>query len=308
MNNAEIPATEGRIRDFAELVAAAPRGIKVAVAGACDEVVLDAVKRAVESGIVSGGVLAFTREGFEGLALEKGLGGFEFLYGKDDRDAADKAVDAVRLGRAGVLMKGFVQTKDFMRSVLDKEKGLGTGNVLSQVGIYHIEALGKLVLMADVGICITPDLAQKVQIVKGAASVARALGIKRPKVAALSSVEVVNPSIPGSEDARELKTMADGGLLGELDMDGPLALDNAVSLEAAHHKGIDSKVAGQADILLAPDLNSGNMMAKAAVYFAGAKAAGIVTGARCPIVLTSRADSDETKFYSIAAASFLWAV
>ncbi|HOY88380.1 MAG TPA: phosphate acyltransferase [Bacillota bacterium] len=305
MNSNELRTAAAGITDFSQLIEEAPKGMKVAVAGASDEVVLLAVKRAFEAGIVDGGLLAFTKEGSGKTAVDMGLSGFDMITVDDDRLAADAAVEAVRSGRCGILMKGFVQTKDFMKAVLDKITGLKRSGVLSQVGIYQIEGMGRLILMADVGICITPDLTQKAQIVTGAAAVARAFGNPCPKVAALSSVEVVNPSIPGSEDARELKVMAERGLLGKLVLDGPLALDNAVSQEAAAHKGISSEVAGYADVLLAPDLNSGNMMAKAAVYFAKAKAAGVVTGAQCPIVLTSRADSDETKFNSIAVAAFL---
>ncbi|HNV35092.1 MAG TPA: phosphate acyltransferase [Bacillota bacterium] len=305
MSSGEGKAAKGLITDFGMLADRAPKGMKVAVAGASDEVVLKAVRKAFDRGIVDGGLLAFTKEGSAEEAKALGLSGFDMITAGDDRSAADAAVEAVRNGRCGILMKGFVQTKDFMKAVLDKATGLRRSGVLSQVGIYQIEGIDRLILMADVGICIAPDLAQKAQIVAAAAAVARAFGNPCPKVAALSSVEVVNPSIPGSEDARELKGMAERGLLGKLVLDGPLALDNAVSPEAAAHKGISSEVAGDADILLAPDLNSGNMMAKAAVYFARAKAAGVVTGAQCPIVLTSRADSDETKFNSIAAAAFL---
>ncbi|MEA4884758.1 MAG: phosphate acyltransferase [Clostridia bacterium] len=331
---------------FDEVMTLAPRGRTIAVAGAADDVVLKAISEAYKCGIISGGVFAAANAGCEDRARELGLEGFQVVEGGTDADVCASAVRAVRDGQCDILMKGFVQTRDFMRAVLDRDRGLATGRVLSQTGVYEIPGLDRILLMADVGIVISPTLEQKIQIVEGALDVAYALGIARPRVAMLSCVETINPAIPGNADACLVAAM---GRRGQLDgarkvrpargrgtgnpgccgddggaggagagiganavcggplVDGPLALDNAISPEAASHKGITSQVAGRADILITPDLNSGNMLAKSAIYFAGAGAAGIVTGATRPIVLTSRADSDATKLHSIAVAALMGA-
>jgi len=312
---------------FRQVRAAAPRGRRIAVAGADDPAVLHAVAMAVSEGIVSGGRLCMSRltRAEAELELEQaGLepGSFEIDAVGEGRAAGDRepcfqAVAAVRDGEADILMKGFVQTADFMRAVLNKETGIRAGNLLCQVGVYEVPSLGRLVVMADVGIVIVPDLDQLVGIAAGAVQVAKALCLGdegRPRVAMLSSVDTVNPAIPGNANAALIVQMAARGQIpgagkagsGAI-FDGPLALDNAISLDAARHKGIVSDVAGRADVLIVPDLNSGNMLAKSVIYLCGASAAGVVTGASCPVVLTSRADAPETKLNSIALAALLGA-
>lgn len=324
---------------FEQVRATAPRGLAIAVAGADDPEVLYAVAMAAAEGIIASGTLCMAHVAGEAAAARVAGAGLDPSAFRVDAAAGDAAacraaVEAVRAGGADILMKGFVQTADFMRAVLSKETGIASGGVLSQVGVYEIPSLGRLIAMADVGIVISPDLAQLAGIAAGAVHVAAALGLGqadadsgdgdgdgdgacRPRVAMLSSVETVNPAIPGNANAALVVQMAARGQIpgagpkagpaGAL-FDGPLALDNAISPAAAAHKGIVSEVAGRADVLIAPDLNSGNMLAKSVIYFAGAGAAGVVTGARCPVVLTSRADTPETKLNSIAVAAILGAV
>lgn len=283
----------------------------VAVAGAGDPVIVEALAEAFDLGVISGGLLCVTDPSFLGkfgnkLPIdEHGKNGFKVVTTDSDRAACAEAVRAVATGSCDMLMKGHVQTREFMKAVLNKEAGLATGRILSQTGIYEIPRLDRLLLVADVGIVISPGLEEKVQIIEGALEVARALKIERPNVALLSCVETVNPSIPGSVDAAVITRMSERGQIKGAVIDGPLALDNALSKEAAARKGIRSDVAGAADVLICPDLNSGNIFAKSLVYLSGARAAGVVTGARCPIVLTSRADSKMTKLNSMAVAALL---
>lgn len=286
----------------------------VAVAGAGDPVIVDALAEAFDLGVVSGGFLYVADPSFPekvGNELpmdEHGKNGFAVAVTDSDRAACAGSVRAVATGSCDMLMKGHVQTRDFMKAVLNREAGLVTGRILSQTGIYEIPGLDRLLLVADVGIVVSPGLEEKVQIIEGALEVAKALKLERPKVALLSCVETVNQSIPGSVDAAVITRMSERGQIKGALIDGPLALDNVLSKEAATHKGIRSDVAGAADVLICPDLNSGNIFAKSIVYLTGARAAGVVTGARCPIVLTSRADSKLTKLNSMAVAALLQAV
>lgn len=302
-----------RLTSFDQVLAAAPRGCRIAVAGANDPRVLDAVTLAVDEGILAGGILCMSRLSTEeamSLVAPTGLEnkGFSIEVCGNDILTCETAITVVRRGDVSILMKGFVQTSDFIRAVLNKETGLGTGDILSQTGIYEVPFMDRLILLADVGIVIAPDLRQLAGIASSAVQVATALGIAEPKVAMLSSVETVNPAIPGNTNAALIVQMAARGQIRGAHhalFDGPLALDNAISPAAAAHKRIASRVAGEADVLIVPDLNSGNMLAKSIIYLARAGAAGVVRGAGCPIVLTSRADSPETKLNSIALAAVL---
>ena len=199
-------------------------------------------------------------------------------------------------------MKGLVGTADFMRAVLDKTEGLGTGRLLSHVVAFEPAGYQRLLLLTDAAINIAPDLAQKVQIVENALQVSRALGNQETKVAMLAAVETVTASMKATEDAALIAKMAERGQIKGCRIDGPLALDNAVSLAAAHHKGICGDVAGHADLLVVPNIEAGNVLYKSLVYFANTPLAGIVVGAAAPVVLTSRADSPANKLNSIALA------
>lgn len=219
-------------------------------------------------------------------------------------DAARKAVSLVHDGEADILMKGHLHTDDFLRAVLDRETGLRTRAVMSHVFIWEAtEVLGRLVFVTDAAMNIAPDLVTKADILLNAVHLAGMFGLKRPRVAVLAAVELVNPKMPATVEAGSLAKMCERrqfspGCL----IDGPLALDNALSQLAAEVKGIESEVAGRADILVVPRIEAGNVLAKAFVYLAGGRMAGVLVGARSPVVLTSRADSAENKLYSIATA------
>lgn len=232
----------------------------------------------------------------EQLGLVKGLR----IQKDDPAEAAAEAVAAVRRGEAQLLMKGLLQTATIMKAVLNKEAGLRTGRALSHACVFEVPGWHKLVFVTDVALNVAPDLARKADIVRNQAIMARALGVERPKVAALAAVETVNPDMPATVDARALQEMAERGELGECVVQGPLALDLAVSPESGETKGVTGPVVGDADILLAPDIEAGNILYKGLVYFAKARPAGIIMGAKCPVVLLSRADSPDAKLMSIA--------
>ncbi|MDR7072668.1 phosphate butyryltransferase [Fictibacillus barbaricus] len=216
--------------------------------------------------------------------------------------AAQNAVKAVHDGDADILMKGLVPTSVLLKEVLNKEYGLRTGNVLSHVAAFEIAGFNKLIFVTDAAMNIEPDLNQKAQILQNAMNFVLQTGVEQPKAAVLTAVENVNPAMQATLDAASLTVMnARGQITGGI-VEGPLALDNAISKEAASHKGITGKVAGDADILLVPTIETGNVLYKSLIYFARAKVGAVLCGAKSPIVLTSRADSAESKYYSIALA------
>ncbi len=234
------------------------------------------------------------------------LSPYKLIATRHSHEAAERAVAMARTGEVEALMKGSLHTDELMQEVVAKETGLRTGRRISHVFVVDVPGYARPLFITDAAINIAPDLDAKRDIVQNAIDLARVLGIETPKVAILSAVETLNPEIRSTIDAAALCKMADrrqitGGIL-----DGPLAFDNAVSEEAARLKGIDSPVAGRADILVVPDLESGNMLAKQLEYLGEAQSAGIVLGARVPIVLTSRADSALTRMAS-AAVALLWA-
>ncbi|CAN7331768.1 phosphate butyryltransferase [Rossellomorea sp. LjRoot5] len=216
--------------------------------------------------------------------------------------AAELAVKAVKENEASTLMKGNVPTAVILKAVLNKEWGLRTGKVLSHVAAFEVPGFERLTFITDAAMNISPDLQQKAQIIENAVGVARSIGVDMPKVAPIAAVEVVNPAMPATVDAASLTMMNQRGQIRNCTVDGPLALDNAVSHHAAKHKGIESEVAGQADILLVPTIETGNALYKSLIYFAKAKVGAVIAGAKAPIVLTSRADSAESKLYSLALA------
>ncbi|WP_261129370.1 phosphate butyryltransferase [Bacillus sp. Marseille-Q3570] len=276
----------------------------VAVAAAEDEEVIEAVKMALEKEIAS-----FQLFGEEGKILSllqnQGLEACDRLKVipcSDPDEAAAMAVQAVSGGQADVLMKGMVPTARILKAVLNKEYGLRTGKVLSHVAAFEVSGYDRLVFVTDAAMNITPDLQQKADIIQNAVDVAVKIGIETPRVAPIAAVEVVNPSMEATLDAAALTQMNNRGQIKNCVVDGPLALDNAVSIEAAEHKGIRGEVAGRADILLVPNIETGNALYKSLIYFARAKVGAVIAGAKAPIVLTSRADSAESKLYSIALA------
>jgi len=224
------------------------------------------------------------------------------VHADSNKMAAELAVRAVSNNEANVLMKGNIPTSDLLKAVLNKEYGLRTGSILSHVAVFEIPDYDRLTIVTDAGMSIAPDLEQKAQMIRNAAAIARAIGIEYPKVAPLAAVEVVNPAMQATIDAAALTMMNKRGQITGCIVDGPLALDNAVSVLAAEHKGIVSEVAGRADILLVPAIEAGNVLYKSLIYFAKAKVGAVIAGAKAPIVLTSRADSAESKLYSLALA------
>lgn len=291
-------------RNLEDVIAAAknlPNRQRLAVAAAQDQDVLEAVRDAVEWGVVSAilvGDEAKIQEIAQAIQLD--LGQCQVIAEANPIVAARKAVALVAAGEADLVMKGKVSTADILRAVLDKEQGLRTGKLLSHVTALDIEGYDRLLFMTDGAMNIAPDLGQKVQIVQNAVDVARALGFVTPKVAALAAVELVNPDMPAAVEAALLAKMADRGQIRGAIVDGPLALDNAISQHSAQVKGIVSPVAGQADILMVPDIEAGNVLYKSLVYFAKARVAGVIAGAKAPVVLTSRSDSHQAKLDSIA--------
>jgi phosphate butyryltransferase len=244
------------------------------------------------------------KEEIENLLNAKGIGRdhVQITQARTKEQATELAVRAVHQNEASVLMKGNVPTATLLKTVLNKEYGLRTGRVLSHVAIFEVPGIPKFTIVTDAAMNIEPDLQQKEQVVVNAVKIARSIGIDTPKIAALAAVEVVNPSMKATIDAASLTLMNKRGQIKNCIIDGPLALDNAISLEAAIHKGIESEVAGQADILLVPTIEAGNVLYKSLIYFAKAKVGAVIAGAKAPIVLTSRADSSESKLYSLALA------
>ena len=268
---------------------------KIAVACAQDADVLCAVENARKLGIADA-ILVGNADEIKDIAGKKGIdiSNYSIKDVKNKNEAAKEAVRLVSSGQANTLMKGIIDTADFLRAVLNKEVGLRTGRTITHVSVFEEPHSNRLMLLTDVAMVVDPDLKAKVDIILNAAEVARKIGIEQPKVAALAAV-----------DAAALSKMSDRGQLKDIVVDGPLALDNAVSVEAAKHKGIVSPVAGNADILLVPDIEAGNIMYKTLTYFAGYMLSGIIMGAKAPIILTSRSDSDETKLNSIALATLV---
>jgi phosphate butyryltransferase len=291
------------IKNFDELLQIAKQRpkIKLSVAAAQDDEVLRAVEAARKLGLIDG-ILVGDKEKIEKIASEISidLNNYEIIDEKDLKMAARMAVTLVSQGKADFLMKGILGTADLLRAVLDKEIGLRTNSLLSHVMIYSVSTYHKLIFLTDGGMVTYPDLNQKIQIIQNAVKVAKNMGISPINVVPLAAVEVINPDMQATLDAAALSKMNQRGQIKDCIIDGPLALDNAISMEAAKHKGIESPVAGEADILLVPNIESGNLLGKSLTYFANAKSAGIVMGAKCPIVLVSRADSQESKLYSIA--------
>ncbi|MBU5315901.1 phosphate butyryltransferase [Clostridium bornimense] len=279
---------------------------KLSVAVAQDEPVLQAVKEAKENGIADA-ILVGDKDEIEKVAdtINMDLSGFEIVDIKDVHEATLKAVEIVSSGKADMLMKGLVDTKTFLKSVLNKEVGLRTGNLMSHVAIFETEKFDRLLFLTDVAFNVFPTLEDKVKIINNAAKVAHAVGIEEPKVAAVCAVEVVNKNMPNTVEANALAEMYKEGKFEGCIVDGPFALDNAISEEAAHHKGVTGPVAGKADILLLPNIEAGNIMYKTLTYTTDSKNGCILVGTSAPVVLTSRADSSETKMYSIALASLV---
>ena len=277
---------------------------RLAVAEGADAGVLSAVHQAAEQDLVNP-VLFGNVARMNEIAAEMGLNlaSMELVDCPTPELAAREAVSCVHRKEADIVMKGLVGTDVYLRAILNKEWGLRTRSILSHVALFEVPAYHKLLLVTDAAMNIAPDVEQKVHITKNAVSFMAPLQEDPVKVAFIAHNEKVSPGVPASEDAAMLAMMARRGQLGNIIADGPLALDNAISHEAAEHKGIDSPVAGDADVVICPDIQSGNALYKSLTYFASARCAALIAGAAAPVVLTSRADTPENKLMSIVFAA-----
>lgn len=280
---------------------------KLAVCVAQDDAVLEAVKAAKEQGIADA-ILVGDADKINEVAasINMDLSGYEIIDVKDVTEASLTAVKLVHDGKADMYMKGLIDTKGFLKSVLDKEVGLRTGKPLSHVALFEIEGYEKMFFLTDVAFIPYPSLEDKAGIIRNTVEVAKACGIECPKVAPLAAVEVVNPKMPVTVEAAELTKMNEEGEITGCIVDGPLSMDLAIDPEAARHKGATGrKIVGDADILLFPDIHAGNITYKTLVHTANVKNGCILTGTKAPVILTSRSDSFETKVNSIALAAIV---
>lgn len=278
---------------------------RIAVAVAEDADVMSAVHDAVERGIAEA-VLVGDAKKIKAIIAKNdfALAQCEIIDEADHKSAAEAAVRLVKTGDAQVLMKGSLHTAILMHAILDREKGIRAGGLLSHVGIIDSPMLNRLIFLSDPGMVALPTLKQKIDIINNAVPIARGLGVQEPKVACISAVEVVNPEIPSTMDAAILAVMSQRGQFKNCLVDGPLALDNAINPEAAKHKGVKSPslVVGNADILIVPNIETGNAILKASRNLGGCSTAGVLAGATAPVVMSSRADSAINKLRSIACA------
>lgn len=299
------------IRTFKEIIETAkakgPKTIAVAVAQDAD--VLSAVNAAKNNGIAEAILIGDKDEiikASEECAMD--ISGYEIIDIKDKNEASRKAVEMVSTGKANIVMKGIVDTAIVLKAVLDEKIGLRTGNILSHAAVFEVQGFDRLFYVTDPAMILSPTLIQKKQIIENIIPVTNALGNYNPKVAVLAAIEKVNPKMQATLDAAELVKMNEAGELKGCVVGGPFALDNAISVEAAKHKGVTHPVAGYADVLLVPYIEVGNVLYKSMVYYGGAKVAGILLGAKAPVVMTSRSDSDEAKLNSIAIAVLMASV
>lgn len=295
-------------KSFEELISKANQKTlkKVSVSNAQDEPVLQAVKAAKEQNIATAilvGDEAKIRE--IAASIDMDLTDFEIINEPDTEAAALKAVELVHNGDADILLKGLLETKTFLKSVLNKEVGLRTGKMLSHVCVFEIEGIDRLLFFTDVAFNTYPTLADKVNIINNAVEVAHACGIECPKVAPLCAVETVNPKMQPTVDADNLTKMYEGGDFKGCQIYGPLSMDLAIDPEAAVHKGVTNPVAGHADILLFPNIDAGNITYKILVRTAKVKIGNVLVGTSAPVVLTSRSDDFQTKLNSIALATVI---
>jgi phosphate acetyltransferase len=302
----EDSAPPGKAHEKYERLIAAARerkGVAMAVAHPCDEVSLESAVEAAQLGLIQPilvGPAARIRAAADKAGID--ISPFELVASEHSHDSASKAVRQVREGKAQALMKGSLHTDELMGAVVSRSEGIRTARRISHCFIMDVPGHAQPLVITDAAVNIAPDLEAKVDIVQNAIDLAHAMGAAEVRVAILSAMETVNPKVPSTIEAAALCKMADRGQITGALLDGPLALDNAISPDAAAIKHIVSPVAGRANVLMVPDLEAGNMLAKSLSFLAGADAAGIVLGARVPIVLTSRADSLLTRLASCAVA------
>jgi phosphate acetyltransferase len=304
----EIATPVRKHEKYNRLIAAAQKQhpLTTAVAHPCDETSLKGALEAAEESLITP-ILVGPKDRISEVAqsFSLDLGRMEIVDVPHSQAAAEKAVELVRTGNAELLMKGSLHTDELLAEVVKRETGIRTGRRISHVFVMDVPGHPHTLFISDAAVNIAPDLMAKRDIIQNAIDLYAGLGLGTPKVAILSAVETVTTSIPSTIDAAALCKMADRGQITGGELDGPLAFDNAISPEAARIKGIKSPVAGQAQILVVPDLEAGNMLAKNLTFLSHADAAGIVLGARVPIILTSRADNVRTRMASCAVAVLL---
>ena len=296
-------------KSFDDLLAKVSQCSKKTVAVACaqDDAVLEAVKAAKERGIADA-ILVGNEAEIKTIArtLKMHIDEYKIINVEDPVEAARTAVKLVHDGEADMYMKGLIDTKTFLKSVLDKEVGLRTDKTLSHVCVFEIKGVDHLLFLSDVAFVPYPDLATKANIIKNTVEIAHACGVECPKVAPIAAVEVVNPKMPCTVEADELTKMNENGEITGCIVDGPLSLDLAIEPQAAFHKGTtDRKIVGDADVLLFPDIHAGNITYKCLVHTAECKNGNILTGTSAPVILTSRSDEFEVKVNSIALAAIV---
>jgi phosphate butyryltransferase len=293
------------IKNFEELTEAVKKSGRTSIAVAAAED-MDVIQVALECQALADFILIGKLTRVEELIQESGrpFKG-EIIDIEDHAEAAKKAVELVKTGKAGNLMKGLLHTGVFLKALLNKETGLNKGRLVSEATIFEKEDGSGLQILTDCAINISPDLMQKKEILENAVELALKLGIEVPKAAVLAAVEVVNPDMPATLDAAALTLMARRGQIKNAVVEGPLAFDNAVDAEAARHKGISGPVAGNADILLAPALESANMLSKALVFWAKKRKAAAVLGIGAPVIMTSRSESLANKILTVTLSAYL---
>ena len=297
-----------KIASFEEMVAAARQvgPARVGVVAAHDPEVLKAVGRARDEGVVEA-TLVGDWPAIEAYATQAGvdLNGLTIHHQPDPGLAARQVVDLVRDGQADVVVKGQIKTAELLGAVLNRHVGIRGPGLLTHVGIFELPGMDRLIYLSDSGVVVYPDVYQKLEIINNVVGVARRFGMAEPKVAILAASETVHPKIPASIDALALSKMAEQGWVKGAVVDGPLGLELAISPQAAELEGSDSPIAGLADVLIVPNVEAGNIVAKGLLYFAHARMAGLVVGAKAPIIISSRADSAETRYLSLAMAVLL---
>jgi phosphate butyryltransferase len=290
-------------RNFAEVIKKVQNNEikrRVAVVAAQDEHTLEAVFRAKQDQIIEP-ILIGEKPRIKYFLEKLNINGadIQIIHVEDDSSAAIKAIELIHENKADFIMKGKIQTADLLKAVVNKEKGLGTGRVMSHLVLHELPNYHKLLAVTDGGMMMYPNLDEKKQIIENAVNSFKALGYACPKVAVLTAVEKVNPKMPETLDADLLKKMNLDGWLNNCIVEGPISYDLTMSKDSAEIKGFKSKVTGDADILIVPNITAGNILGKSLVYSAGAKMAGFIVGAKVPIVLTSRGSSSEEKYLSL---------
>ncbi len=291
------------MQDFLEIVKGKKVVKSVAVPGAADDHVLEAVFEAEAMGLIKA-ILIDKEEEVKRVLTELGKNpaDYEIINAETPEECGQIAVELVKEGRANVILKGLLETKDVLKPVVNKETGIGLGGVMSIVAFTELPAYHKLLVVTDGGMMTYPTVEQKAGIIKNAVDCYKKLGIENPKIACVAAVEKVNPKMPETVDAAELKKMNEEGIIKDCIVEGPISLDLAVNADSAKRKKYDSPVAGDADVILVPNIQVGNVAHKSMLQFGNGKMAGVVVGAKCPIIINSRGSSAEEKFDSLLLA------